>query len=314
MTQEQVDKIIAGDVTTAARLMRGIEDEVPAAIEVLESLYLHTGQAYIVGLAGAPGAGKSTLLGTQIGNFRKRKMTVGVVAVDPTSPFSGGAVLGDRVRMLNYGTDDGVFIRSLASRGWKGGLSRATVNTVHVMDAMGKDIIFVEAVGSGQGDVDVARVADTTIIVLTPGMGDDIQMMKAGILEVADIFVINKADREGAGHLKSWLDAMLHMKTSQPGDWVPKIILTEATASRGTEELTEAIFEHHEFLLASGELTRRRKVRARLELLTAIESSLQNRIESLDKGFLDRLVDDLVLRKTNPRSAAALVINPSGKD
>ncbi|MDO8687737.1 MAG: ATP/GTP-binding protein, partial [Dehalococcoidales bacterium] len=187
-----VDKVLEGNVLAAARLMRGIEDEVPEALEALESIYLHTGRAYIVGLTGAPGAGKSTLLGSLIGVFRKAKMTVGVVAIDPTSPFTGGAILGDRVRMQSHGVDEDVFIRSLATRGWKGGLSKATVNTIHVMDAMGKDIIFVESVGSGQGDIDIARVADTAIVVLTPGMGDEIQIMKAGILEIADIFAINK--------------------------------------------------------------------------------------------------------------------------
>ncbi len=202
MESELVRTILEGDIRASARLIRGIEDEVADAFKELESVYLHTGRAYIVGIAGAPGAGKSTLLGSLIGIFRRRNMKVGVVAVDPTSPVSGGALLGDRVRMQSYGVDKDVFIRSLAARGWQGGLSKATINTIHVMDAMGKDIIFVEAVGSGQGEVDIARVADTSIVVLTPGMGDEIQMMKAGILEMADIFVVNKADKNGAENTK----------------------------------------------------------------------------------------------------------------
>jgi len=307
-----VNKILEGDVLAAARLIRGIEDEVSDAVEELESVYLHTGRAYIVGVTGAPGVGKSTLLGSLINIFRKKNMTVGVVALDPTSPFTGGAILGDRVRMQSYGVDKDVFIRSLAARGWKGGLSKATVNTIHVMDAMGKDIIFVEAVGSGQGEVDIARVADTSIIILTPGMGDEIQMMKAGILEVADIFVINKADREGADNLRTGLEVMLEMKTHLPDEWKPGIILTEAVSDIGTEQLAEEILRHKEFLASSGELEKRRRERAKLELTMAVESSLKNYIERMDKDYLEKLVDDLVHRKTNPRSAASKIINSSG--
>ncbi len=307
-----VNKILEGDVLAAARLIRGIEDEVSDAVEELESVYLHTGRAYIVGVTGAPGVGKSTLLGSLINIFRKKNMTVGVVALDPTSPLTGGAILGDRVRMQSYGVDKDVFIRSLAARGWKGGLSKATVNTIHVMDAMGKDIIFVEAVGSGQGEVDIARVADTSIIILTPGMGDEIQMMKAGILEVADIFVINKADREGADNLRTGLEVMLEMKTHLPDEWKPGIILTEAVSDIGTEQLVEEILRHREFLASSGELEKRRRERAKLELTMAVESSLKNYIERMDKDYLEKLVDDLVHRKTNPRSAASKIINSSG--
>lgn len=308
---ELVRKILEGNVLAAARLMRGIEDEVSDAVEELGRVYLHTGRACIVGLAGAPGAGKSTLLGSLISAFRKKKMTVGVVAVDPTSPFTGGAILGDRIRMQNHGTDKDVFIRSLATRGWKGGLAKATVNMVHVMDAMGKDIIFVEAVGSGQGEVDIARVADTAIVILTPGMGDAIQIMKAGILEAADIFVINKADRGGAENLKTALETMLEMKAHLPGKWEPGIILTEAVFGKGSEQLVEEILRHREFLTSSGELDERRKERAKLELMMAVESSVMNYIERMDKDYLEKLVDDLVQRKTNPHSAALTILNPS---
>ncbi len=307
-----VNKILSGDVQAAARFMRDVEDDVPEAIEELKSIYLHTGRAYIVGVTGAPGAGKSTLISSLIGAFRKQQMTIGVVAVDPTSPFTGGAILGDRIRMQSHCLDEGVFIRSMASRGWKGGLARATANMVHVMDALGKDIVFVESVGSGQVDVDIAKVADTAVLILTPGMGDGIQMMKAGIMEAADIFVINKADKEGADSTKMSIEAMLDMKACAPGEWRPGVILTEAAFDRGTEQLVEEILRHKAFLVSSGGLEKRRKERAQLELMMALESYLQSHIAGMDRGYLEKLVDDLAQRKTNPRSVALEIINLLG--
>jgi LAO/AO transport system kinase len=302
------DRVLKGDVSAAARLIRCIEDEVSGAAEELENVYLHTGRAHIVGVTGAPGAGKSTLLGCLIGIFRKKNVKVGVVAIDPTSPFSGGALLGDRLRMQAYGVDKDVFIRSLASRGWKGGLAKATVSTIHVMDAMGKDVIFVEAVGSGQAEVDIARVADTVILVLTPGMGDEIQMMKAGILEAADVFVINKADLEGANKLKLSLEIMLGMPSRPLAGWKPDIVLTEATCDKGTDEVAAELWRHREFLISSGELGKRRQERARLELLWAVESHLKSYIEKMDPEHLAKLVNALAQRKTNPHTAALKII------
>jgi LAO/AO transport system kinase len=192
-------------------------------------------------------------------------MTVGVVAVDPTSPLTGGAFLGDRLRIQGEDVDEGVFIRSLASRGWKGGLSKTAADTVLVMDAMGKDIIFIEAVGSGQADVDIAGIVDTCVGVLVPGMGDDIQLMKAGIMEVADIFAVNKADREGAGSLKALLEAVIDMKEHSPAGWEPPVVLTEATTGKGTEELGEAILSHRDYLTKSGELDKKRNLKQNLD-------------------------------------------------
>ena len=211
--------------------------------------------------------------------------------------------------------DKGVFIRSLATRGWAGGLSKATMNTIHVMDAMGKDIILVETVGSGQAEIDIVRVADTAILVLTPGMGDEIQMMKAGILEATNIFVINKADREGADNLKRGLEVMLGMKDYLPGEWQPSIFLTEAISDKGTEELADEILRHREFLISSGEMERCQKERARLELMAAIEGSLKNYVyQSIDKGdYLEKLIDSLVHRKTNPHAAAQEIIERFSK-
>ena len=311
---ELADKILEGDVRAAARLMRGIEDGAPNAVEELNSIYRHTGRAYIVGVTGAPGVGKSTLVDTVISTLRQRNMTVGVIAIDPTSPFTGGAILGDRVRMQKHGTDQGVFIRSLATRGWTGGLSKAAISMVHVMDAMSKDIILIETVGAGQAEIDITKIADTCILILTPGMGDAIQLMKAGILEAADIFVINKADQDGASNLKLELEVMLGMKSYLASDWKPAIVLTEAINSKGIEELVDEILRHRQFLLSGGGLEKHQKERAKLELIEAIESTIKNYIEAgIDQDYLEKLVDDLVRRKTNPNSAALEIINRSIK-
>ena len=304
------DKILAGNVLAASRLMTEIEDGAPEAITELETIYPHTGKAYIVGVTGPPGVGKSTLVDALIGNFRRENMTVGVLATDPTSPFTGGAILGDRVRMQKHSLDKGVFIRSLANRGWSGGLSKATISMIHILDAMNKDIILVETIGTGQAEVDITRVADTSVVILSPGTRDDIQLLKAGILETADILDINKADREGAENLQRELEIMLGMKTYLPNEWQPNIIVTEAIHDKGTEELMAAILRHREFLISSGGLDKCRKQRAELELIETIESSLKDYIfQQISKDdYFEKLVDDLVQRRTNPHSAATKII------
>lgn len=298
-------KILAGDVSAAARLISGIEDETPEALAEMSRLYSRTGNAYVIGVTGSPGAGKSTLTGNLIRHFRARDLTVGVIAVDPTSAFTGGAILGDRVRMQEHGADKGVFIRSLATRGWVGGLARATLGVIRVMDAMGKDIILVETVGSGQIEIDITRAADSTVIVLVPGAGDEIQMMKAGILEAADIFAINKADRGGADVMKTDLEAMLRTRTASPDAWQPGIVLTEAIYDRGTAGLAAEIFRHRDYLTSRGELAAHRRARIKLELVETIEGFLRGHIHEIDEGdYLEKLVDALMERKTDPRSAA----------
>ena len=234
-------KVLKGDVPAAARLISLIEDESPEAAKEMESLYPHTGKAYIVGVTGAPGVGKSTLTDNLIGSFRQKGMTVGVIAIDPTSALTGGALLGDRIRMQRHSADPAVFIRSLATRGWVGGLAKAAIGAVHVMDAMGKDIILVETVGSGQVELDIVKAADTTLLVMAPGAGDEIQTMKAGIMESADVIAVNKADKEGADRLKTDLAAMLEMKARRPGDWLPPVVLTEAINDKGTDELASML-------------------------------------------------------------------------
>jgi len=304
---EVSDKILAGDVKAVARLMTDLENKVPEAMKELGSLYPHTGKAHIVGITGAPGVGKSTLVNALINTLREKEMTIGVLAVDPTSPFSGGALLGDRVRMQAHGTDQGVFIRSLATRGGTGGLSRAALSMVHVLDAMGKDIVLVETVGIGQAEIEITKITDTSILVLVPGWGDTIQLMKAGILEAADIFVVNKANQDGAESLKMELEAMMSAKYNVP------VVLTEAIINQGTEQLAEDILKHKEMLISSGELEKRRKERAKHELIAAVESSIRSFVETGMEKDLERLTDDLLQGRTDPNSAAQEIINRSIK-
>ena len=308
---EIVEKILEGNVLAAAVLMRGIEDERPDALVELGMVYPHTGRAYVIGLTGPPGVGKSTLIDSLIGAFRKKGMTVGVVAVDPTSPFTGGAVLGDRVRMQEHTMDQGVFIRSMATRGWRGGLSKATISMIHIMDAMGKDIILVETVGTGQSEVEITKVSDTAVLVLSPDSGDQVQVIKAGILEAADVFVVNKADKGGAEYVVSRVEFMLGMRTFHPNDWKPGIVLTEAISKKGADELADVLLKHKEYLDVSGELEKRRKIRAREELLKNVESFVRDYCYQgfVAEGHLEELVEGIAQRTIDPHSAAMKIID-----
>ncbi len=248
-SHQVVEQILRGEVRAAARLMRELDDGVPAARETLKHLYRHSGRAHIIGLTGSPGAGKSTLTDRLIQYLRQAGKTVGVVAVDPTSPFSGGAILGDRIRMQRHATDDGVFIRSLATRGHFGGLTASARAVITVLDAMGKDYILVETVGVGQDEVEIAATAYTTIVVTVPGMGDDIQAIKAGILEVADILVVNKADREGASRTYQELLQMLELRSpSRETAWRPPVLLAQAKDNEGIDALMAAVRQHEDYL------------------------------------------------------------------
>jgi len=303
-------EVLQGNIKATARLIRDVEDELPSAIEELKALYPYTGRSYIIGITGSPGSGKSTLIDMLIDVFRKRGKTIGVIAIDPSSPFSGGAILGDRIRMQRHATDGGVFIRSLATRGWRGGLSRATANIINIMDAMGKDIILIETVGAGQAEVDIINFTHTTMVMLVPGMGDWVQTLKAGILEIADIFVINKADKKGADKLKAELEAMLQMSAYSPQAWKPKIFLTEAVNNKGIDELVEGIYQHKEFLIATGGHDTHLKERARLELIEVLKSSLMDHVFQIvnKNNYLEKLIDDLVNKRTDPYSAASDII------
>lgn len=296
----------AGDKAALARLISMVEQGGAAVREVGRVVYPKGGQAYTVGITGAPGAGKSTLTDRLIAVVRAAGTgpEVGVLAVDPTSPFSGGALLGDRVRMQDHYLDPGVFIRSMATRGHLGGLALATPEAIRVLDAVGVPVIFVETVGVGQVEVEIAGAADTTVVVLTPGAGDGVQAMKAGLLEVADLFVINKADRPGVAELERDLNHMLDMDNRTDG-WRPPILKTVAVSGEGVPRLWEAVGEHRAYLESSGKLAERRLARLTEELREIITEQLAQRAAELCRGeAFERLRDDLVARRTDPWSAA----------
>jgi LAO/AO transport system kinase len=234
-------RVIAGDPRAIARAISLIEDESPAGADLVRRIFPSTGRAYLIGVTGPPGAGKSTLVDRITAALRRSGRTVGVVAVDPTSPFTGGAILGDRVRMQAHAGDTGVFIRSMATRGHLGGLARATSEVALVLDAAGKDIVLIETVGVGQDEVDIVRTADISLVTLVPGAGDEVQALKAGIMEIADIFIVNKADREGADRTVGSIEAMLALHSYEKSDWRPPIVKTEATTGKGLDELLDAV-------------------------------------------------------------------------
>lgn len=290
-SQERVDRILQGDVRAAARLMRDLDDAIPSAREALKLLHRHSGKAYVVGITGNPGSGKSTLTDQLIEHWRGQGKTVGVVAIDPTSPFTGGAILGDRVRMQRHATDDGVFIRSLATRGHLGGISKSTLDVVRVMDAMGKDVVVIETVGVGQDEIEVTRAAHTSVVVVVPGLGDDIQAIKAGILEIADLFVVNKADRPGVDRtvqeLRMMLDLFKPTGRTRDATWAPRgvaqsgeggwsipIVQTVAARGDGVGEVASALDAHAAWLKETGNWARRERDRARFEFLEVLKAKL----------------------------------------
>jgi LAO/AO transport system kinase len=324
------DRVLAGEVRAAARLMRDLDDRQPGAEAALRALFPRTGRAYVIGLTGAPGAGKSSLTDRLIAHHRAQGRTVGVVAVDPTSPFTGGAILGDRIRMQDHALDPGVFIRSLGTRGHLGGLSRSTADLVQVLDAMGKDVILVETVGVGQDEIEVANLAHTVVVVAVPGMGDDVQAIKAGVLEIADVFAVNKADREGADRTVRDLQGMLELRRTvigRPGDhdaahhfeladpglaapdgtWEPPIVRTVAVRDEGTRELVAAIDAHRAHLEAGGGRRARDTARARAAFVAVLRERLvQGALERLEAemGRLDAVAERIAAREADPYALA----------
>jgi LAO/AO transport system kinase len=290
--------------------MRDIDDRMPRALESLKELYPKTGRAYIIGITGPPGSGKSTIVDKMIDIFRKEEKSVGIVAVDPTSPFTGGAILGDRIRMQRHATDEGVFIRSLATRGCLGGLTRSTQDIIHVMDAMGKDIILVETVGVGQDEVEIVNTAHTSIVIFVPGLGDDIQAIKAAIIEIGDLFVINKCDREGADKVERDLRMVLEMGRRREDNWEPLIFKTEAILGKGIFELVYGIYRHKQALEQANVFEKKLRERTKTTFLEILESEVMAHfIEKMEKeGQWDKIIDDLMNRRIDPYSVAERVM------
>jgi LAO/AO transport system kinase len=302
--QQLVEELLNGNRRAAARLITLIENEDQQKTRLLQEIYPHTGSAHIIGITGAPGAGKSSLVDRLLQQIRAENLSAGIIAVDPTSPFSGGAILGDRIRMQDHALDQQIFIRSMGTRGSLGGLSRATREAIQVLDAFGKDLVLVETVGVGQSEVDIVKTADTTVVVLTPAGGDSVQTLKAGIMEIADIFVINKADLPGMERTVTEVNMMLDMKNEQ--SWRPPVVPTVSVEGEGTEQLWTVLKEHRKYLQDSGRLQDVRLLRVRRELTEQVEYLVKDRIwnQVKEKIAFEELVEKIARRDQDPYSAA----------
>ncbi len=313
---ELVPQVLAGEQRALARLISLVEDNLPSARAALATLYPHTGRAHVVGVTGAPGTGKSTLVNVLAQAIREQGQTVGIVAVDPTSPFTGGALLGDRVRMRDLAGDPGIFIRSMATRGSLGGLAQATGDAVKVLDAAGFDVVLVETVGAGQAEVDIARTAHTTIVIEAPGLGDEVQALKAGLLEIADVLVVNKADRPEAARTARALEVTLDLgrnNQADDGDWRPPVLMTVALDGTGVDEVLEAIVAHRAYLRESDLWARRERERARTDLMRMLERELVDRLlERVGEETLERWVDRVTDREADVYAAVRALLDEKG--
>jgi LAO/AO transport system kinase len=307
--QHWVDRIRAGDVRALARAISTIEDNRPESRELLKALFNFTGRARVIGLTGAPGAGKSTLVDQLAREYRKQERTVGILAVDPTSPYTGGAILGDRIRMQSHHADPGIYIRSMATRGNLGGLARATTDAATVLDAAGKDIVLIETVGVGQDEIDIVRLADITVVILVPGMGDDVQTIKAGIMEIADIFVINKSDREGADRVEREIRSMQSLAI-RSDKWTPPIVKTVAMDGTGVPELAAAVVHYEQFLEQKDLLLKKKIYSWRERLIEMLRDGLLERLlnERLPEEEIARLAAEIAEHKRDPYSLVEEIV------
>jgi len=306
---EIVKGVLAGDRRSIARAITIAEDNTPEAQKLIAAIYPHTGKAHIIGLTGPGGSGKSTLIEKMVREYRRKGKTVGVVAVDPSSPFTGGAFLGDRIRMQELSTDEGVFIRSMATRNYAGGIAKATKDAVKILDAAGKDIILVETVGAGQSEVEIIKVAQSIVVIHAPGLGDDIQAIKAGLMEIADIFVVNKADRENADKAAMDIQAMLQLNNKKTA-WKPPILKTTALTGEGVSQLIEKLEEHKNFLEKEEE-RRKSLLRAEAELVEAIKEKIVNVVinELKKEEKFEDLLHKILDKKIDPASAAEKLLH-----
>jgi LAO/AO transport system kinase len=304
-----IDGIRADRYRALGQAISLVESHDPAAVKLLAELYPSTGKARILGITGSPGAGKSTLVAAMAKYYRAQHKRVGIIAVDPTSPFTGGAILGDRIRMADLYTDRGVFIRSMATRGFLGGLAKATNDVIDILDAAGFDVVLVETVGVGQDEVEVVRTVQTNLVVLVPGMGDDIQAIKAGIMEIGDVFVVNKADRPGADKTVTEVTMMMSL-VEEHGDYVPPIVKTVASKQQGIQDLDDAIVKHYDYLAASGELDRRNRDRVRIRIETQLKESFMQRLigKTIGREQYEELLEDVLRKRNNPHDAAESVL------
>jgi LAO/AO transport system kinase len=303
------DLVTSGDVRGIARGISLVENDTGDGRALLREVFASSGRAFVVGVTGAPGAGKSTLVDVLISRWRTAGESVGVIAVDPTSPFSGGAVLGDRVRMQTHARDDGVFIRSMATRGHLGGLARATADAVTILDAAGKNIVIIETVGVGQDEVEVARTADVSVLVLVPGMGDEVQSLKAGVMEIADVFAVNKADRPGADRTVEDVALVLSLRAYSEDEWQPVIVRTEATTGRGVDDLIDVIAR---FRRDEARISGRRRMRTESRLRTILADTVMRQVESrVASARMDLFVDRIAARTLDPYTAAEEILRES---
>ena len=307
------DQVRAGDVRAISRAITAIENRDPRAVEILRSLFPSTGQAYLTGITGAPGTGKSTLVDRLAAFYRKQQQTVGIIAVDPTSPFTGGAILGDRIRMQSHATDAGIYIRSMATRGFLGGLASATGDVALLLDAAGKQIVLIETVGVGQDEIDIVRLADCTVVVLVPGLGDDVQNMKAGLMEIADIFVLNKSDREGVDRLEQQLEAMLQIVPVRDG-WKPPVVRTVASENKGIEALAAAIADFRGHFQHTREHHSKKIEHWKQRLVELLEARLLERVLGSPQGekTLHALAQEVAERKKDPYAAVSELLARAG--